>query len=647
MKRFTVLILILILSVALISILILLNMRQSIPVILQSDYHLLNNIPDQDTPEDIEDITDILAQAKIYKPFLDDAEKIPEYSAVYADLKTAIENAYQLYQLYQLFENQPIPVNNITEAIQKFNAAAENFKMIYLESENDKKTHESNLIAKFYIGGVKCAYDEKSKTFFYTMGQTGNQKLIFDFYAESALESNLFAEIYDLKGNQTEYKFVPELNKEYKIKFYSKNVMAEYKIIFTMLPIIQINNINRISDHYRDCMISITDPDFSYGQEFYTNMTSHLFVETTAKIHIRGGISSGFPKKSYAVKFVGEYGENKNLSFFGMRSDSDWILDAMYIDKARARNRISTDVWNDYNSQLYYIQDEMKPQSNGTHGIFVEVFVGKEYMGLYCFTEKIDRKQLQLLKNTDPDGTAQSVIYKGISWEEPILFYRYPKPSNKKYWGGFEQKYPLPISSKNIFWDPLEEFVDFAVNSSDKNFKANIDQYIDVANFADYTLLMFMTYAIDNTGKNCYWSVYNVNIKDMSKFFITPWDLDATWGRSWEGSKLKYSELYSWTNRRSNSDSNLFRRLLFTNAGGFTDQVKQRWNELKNNILSPEKLFERFDTVFDLFDQSGAWNRESKKWRESDLDLEYERKYIKKWIFDRWDYIDKYISNYL
>ena len=595
----------------------------------------------------IEDIADILNQAEIYRRFFDEPDETPDFFEVSENLRKAIKIAEEIAGKKSNSEYSQYQIEN---AVNQFNEAAENFRAYYFDSGKYDKIWDSDLIDKLYIGGVKCAYDEKSMTFFYTMGQTPDREFRFDFEIESGFESNVFAEIYDPDRNKTDYRFIPEFNKEYILKSYSKNIMFEYKIIFTMLPVIQIDNINRIGDTARGCIISVTDPDFSYTP--YSGALSHMFIETSATIRIRGGISRGFPKKSYAVTFVDETGEDKDMKFFGMRNDSGWILDAMYIDKARMRNRISTDIWNDFNSELYYIQEGMKPQSNGTHGVFVEVFLGDEYRGLYCFTEKIDRKQLQLLKllkndgGTGMTGIVKSVIYKGRSWDEPILFNRYPKfRENNRYWGGFEQKYPNPDKGGTIYWDSLSDFVYFAVNSTDKDFAQNIDKYIDMGNFVDYTLLMLISYAVDNTGKNCYWSIYDVENADMSKIFITPWDLDATWGRSWESSKTSHKSAYDWMYKKRKGDSNLFRRLLYADGCEFAGKLQSRWDELKDNVLSPENLANRFDAVFDLFDKSGAWNRESGKWRDSDLNLEYERRHIRDWIFNRWDYIDGFIKN--
>ena len=590
-------------------------------------------------------LNDIVEQCDLYEPFYVTGDEVTENlkSAIRDAREILAENAAGLSGNSEYIENIEIASVKINEASGKFRSC-----YIYAGGENNQN---ANLIDNLYIDGTKCGYDEKSRTFYYTMGKTPDKELKFYFNAENSQNTKVFAEIYSdsTLSERMDYKFIPELNKAYTLKAYAKDSQFDYTIIFTMLPIIQIDNIDDIRDNYRDCTISVTDPDFMYTGYGSLTHSSTLFFKSTAKIHIRGGIARGFPKKSYALKFVDNNGANKDAEFFGLRKSSDWILDAMYIDKARARNRITTDVWHDIDSPLYYMTDDMKPQTNGTRGVFVEVFLNNEYMGLYCFTEKIDRKQLQLLKNEEnEDGNVvlRSLIYKGYTWDEPILFRQYRNFKNTDWaWGGFEQKYPRPENGGQIDWSPIAKLVDFGVNSTDEDFAANIDKYIDVDNFVDYTILMCITFAYDNTGKNAYWSVFDITDENLSKMFITPWDMDATWGGSWEGSKLAPD--IAWMDSEYEHDSHFFRRLILTNAGGFADKLRVRWEELKNNVLSPKSLYGRFETYFDLFDASGAWERESRRWRECGLDLEGERVYVNRWISDRWDYIDDFITSKL
>lgn len=169
---------------------------------------------------------------------------------------------------------------------------------------------------------------------------------------------------------------------------------------------------------------------------------------------IRGAYSAMMAKKSYAVKLKDTDGETSyDHSFFDLRSDNDWILDAMYIDPARMRNRVSTDLWNDFSMRPYYAEEE-PGMINGTRGVFVEVFLNDSYNGFYCMTEKVDRKQLNLKKyNTTGDLTTVTQhggLYKAFDWTiGTLLGNKYMNGgvipgygNNSESWSGFEVKYP-------------------------------------------------------------------------------------------------------------------------------------------------------------------------------------------------------------
>lgn len=574
-------------------------------------------------------LTEIFERARIYENLYVDGDEISD------NLRSAVSEARKL-------SLSGSPGNEeAQQAYDNFCEAEASFKQSYI-TNTDSKIPNSGLINKLYINDIKCAFDSESGIFCYTMGKKPDKELKFIFYVENLNSEKVYAEILDGESS-LEWKFVPELNKEYTLRAHTRERVYDYKIMFTMLPIIQIDIERNIRDEYRDSIISVTDPDFEYMSFNGESVASDFHFESNAGIRLRGAMARGLPKNSYAIKFW-ENEQNKNVQLFNLRKDSDWILDAMYIDKARMRNRVSTDIWHDMDSQLYYMQ-EGQEQINGTRGVFVEVFLNNEYRGLYCFTEKIDRQQLQLNKNEEE---LKSTIYKGKSWGEALLFRTYYDYNNDwSWWDSFEQKYPRPAKGGQIEWAPLADFVKFFVNSSDEEFAADVDKYIDVQNFVEYAIFMCISYAYDNTGKNAYWSCYDMTDENMNKIFLTPWDLDASWGASWDGSKLYGSATQTWMDSEYEHDTKLFRRLVLTNAGGFADKMLETWERLKHNALSPETILKRFNDYFDLFEKSGAWDRECLKWRESELNIDEERAYIKDWVEARWVYIDDLIRNKL
>ena len=156
---------------------------------------------------------------------------------------------------------------------------------------------------------------------------------------------------------------------------------------------------------YAPAFIEIADPK---GESFCGR----------CKVRYRGSSALAYAKKSFSVKLVDEAGEKLDANLFGIRSDNSWILDAMAIDRIRMRNRICFDIWNSINRTPY-------PTSfggrNGTEGRFVELFINGQYHGLYCLTDKIDRKLLGLKKakvSAEGEVRVRGILYKGVSWND-------------------------------------------------------------------------------------------------------------------------------------------------------------------------------------------------------------------------------------
>ena len=162
------------------------------------------------------------------------------------------------------------------------------------------------------------------------------------------------------------------------------------------LPIIKLTG--DFGYDYQEGIVSIIYPDGSSDQQL------------SAKIKWRGGTTNTEEKhkRNYKIKFTEDH------SFFGLRNDNNWILDAGQADVFRLRNRIATELWNDFATKPYYINEQPKALS-GVRGEVVEVYLNDEYRGIYCFTECMDRKQLKL-KKFDQDGTIHGTLWKSTGF---------------------------------------------------------------------------------------------------------------------------------------------------------------------------------------------------------------------------------------
>ena len=385
---------------------------------------------------------------------------------------------------------------------------------------------------------------------------------------------------------------------------------------FTSLPIIQIQSEN-------------ISTDFSNGYLLFYDPADSVPLAFDIDVRWRGATTLARPKKSYAVKLKDAKGEKLNHSFLGLRSDNSWILDAMSIDKARMRNRISTDLWNDF-STASYIRAFEPTALNGTRGQFVEVFYNHRYQGVYCMTEKIDRKQLQLRKFKN--GQMRGVLYKTNKWN--TLVATSPIPSNaQSIWNGIEISYPNLEDGEPVDWSPLLQIMDFLTNSSASELRRELPQRIDLDVWRDYFLFIELLLAEDNDCKNqC---VYFYDATNSSSLFgIAPWDLDHSWGRDYQGNALEANKNFLLYNR--------VHTCLRTYYGSY-NYVKERYQELRTNELRTDSLKARFHRVFQLYRENQVDEREELRWNGQDdivLDFDAEEEYIQQWIDQRLAYLD-------
>jgi spore coat protein CotH len=346
-----------------------------------------------------------------------------------------------------------------------------------------------------------------------------------------------------------------------------------------------------------------------------------------AGIELRGRSASSRPKKSYGFEILTDsFGtDKKNASLLNMRNDDDWILDAMYIDKARMRNKVSMDLWGDIctlSSSEKYIG---KPY---TESRFVELFINMDYKGLYCLSERFDRKQLNLERSEEsPDG----LLYKTEYWSNTTRFISLADTTANEYWDGWEQKYPA--TDDYIYWYPIYNFSEFVVNSTDEEFRDHITDYLDISNMIDYFIFINTCQAFDNMGTNMFYARNDRN----SPFVIYPWDLDASWGRNWD------STLLSATIYLSNK---FIERMYTLNVENCTMDLKEHWNYLRSELISVDDLIHRYKINGEIIRESGAFFREKNRWHEMNLDLEQELEYIELWTEVRIRYLDDLFDDF-
>ena len=373
--------------------------------------------------------------------------------------------------------------------------------------------------------------------------------------------------------------------------------------------------------------------------EFYSSQGTTP-VSYEAKIKWRGGSTNteGKHKRNYKIKF------KDKQQFFGLKADKNWILDAGQQDLFRLRNRIATELWNDFARKPYYAADGDEVFS-GVRGRVVEVFLNDEYIGIYSLIETMDNKTLGLSKSRK--GIIHGQLWKtngyGLSmmYNTPSVF-----DNTSSTWDVFETKYPDIKDVNPTDYSPLWKAINFVVNSSDEEFKDSVAYYFDLPVVEDYYIFTQTLCAVDNIGKNMYWAIYDS--KESPKITFAVWDLDLTVGSSY----LKvYDQKYTLPNHIIRGYFNLIKRLIATNAGDFNLQVRERYWSARKDILSTDSLIARYKSYYQLLKKCGAAEREAQRWSgdmdilQQKLDYDKEMEYITNWITRHMKVLDRQLFN--
>lgn len=357
-------------------------------------------------------------------------------------------------------------------------------------------------------------------------------------------------------------------------------------------------------------------------------------VKYPCQIRYRGGTSVAHEKKSFSIKLVDDVGEKLNANVLGIREENSWILDAMAIDRTRMRNRICFDVWNDMSQTPY---ETAYGNRNGTIGVYVEVFINGNYHGLYCMSDKIDRKLLGLkkMKKDTNDTTIRGVLYKGVTVHTNLKAYK-DEDVNSSVWNGWELQYPSDSPSFDT-WKPLMDLMDLnSMAPSDSVFRNHYQDYFYWENLVDYIVLIMAFNVNDCLYKNTFLSVVNVN--KAHRFLISPWDMDMSLGGSWDGAY--YDILFSFDLFNKIPP---FNGLVLQNMDGFMDCVKQKLVNLYSTMLHPKNIEKRLDEYSDAFLTSGAWEREYNRWNGNPVPLKQsiaeELDYVKDWYGRNYEFL--------
>ena len=468
---------------------------------------------------------------------------------------------------------------------------------------------------------IRVPFDDATNTFYIPLDMENSEWEKLEIVSGQPEYAVLLAEDVTLKDK----KELIANGEKIDLIVYDQTSWSNYYIVFSGLPIIDL----------------ATNEGFYAAEEitgaatfFDTDFTLHGTEQSAYNGHIRGNTSRMFPKKGYKLNltYINEYGleDNNKLSLFGMRKDDDWILQALYNDDTKIRDRLSIEVWDKMGAKAV-----SKDSYYGPRMIYVEVFADNQYCGLYGLMEPVDAKQLNLVeedysyKRKNPG----SVLHKRKVFANVENVYAEVE--------GFEVKDGV---MEEDAWMPMADLAK-ELTSSEWKEKLEKSKILNEDSAIRMWVFIQMITGHDHTAKNMYYvAKYNDDLKENYQFYFAPWDMDLTWGNVSVGEINPYYTAFEMDTLDNRVYWDIADMLIDENYHNAKGRAQALYNDLRKTVLTDKVIDEIIQRLDHELRDSGAFARDKARWPEGihAKNISVLRTYAK----ERLNYLDLAINDF-
>lgn len=420
-------------------------------------------------------------------------------------------------------------------------------------------------------------------------------------------------------------------------------LLSTVPIQFSTLPVLEVT-------HQGELTRNMTE--YVWGSIRLSSAQDPSTVSLQARFRTRGATASEYIEKpSLNMKLRQPLADGSEVetdtTLLGLRCASSWILDAMAIDRIAMRNRVCFDIWNRMAPLPYETQFGSR---NGTVGRFVEVVINGQYKGIYCLSDRINRKLLELKKPEVDQATGQVTI-RGALYKHgtnSILDQNTP---------GYFLDHQVYVAEWHDAWE-LAEPEDYPIaeawDALNEVYAHQLDyewvrEHFFLPQLAQYQVFITALCIADNWGnKNSFISIRNQHAEgDKHRYIYTPWDLDTSLGGSYNGAHYGTNLYQEWPvelAEPAGGKPHPFHALV--GKPEYNQLMRQAWLQASIGALAVDSVHSLMDEYARQFMQSGAWQRQVAHPNGSQLtpDLPDEITYITQWYAERFRQMDRYLG---
>ncbi len=394
-----------------------------------------------------------------------------------------------------------------------------------------------------------------------------------------------------------------------ELLIYDEESCLEASLLLTVFPVADID--------FLDCPeeIALKEEEVYSKVYFYVPKQERKkrvqAIHSYGLVHKRGGSSREFEKCGLKLELIEEKGKKRKENICGLRKDDDWILIPMYTEESKLKDKFCIDLWRE-------IADGEKEDNRGTQMEYVELILNGTYYGLYGLAVPLDKKQLGLKEQ----GEESDILFR-MDTAGGVDLSALKQAGMKQSAGNITVKFPKSMNQEK--WNAVREFLWLVYFEEDRVFKEEIEDWVEMENMADFYLFLNVIYGKDNVLKNMY---YCMRIQEDGTYRVSllPWDMDLSLGTLYD--EKNQNGLYWKYETRENLETKecacyLTKRLRKLNVGGFEDILRERYRELRQDVLQEEKLSKQIERLSERVISSGAFYRDKQAWQESGHSTDY------------------------
>lgn len=313
--------------------------------------------------------------------------------------------------------------------------------------------------------------------------------------------------------------------------------------------------------------------------------------EGTCTCKWQGSSSLAYMKKNYTVKFDTAF-EAKE----GWGKEKKYCMKANYIDHSHARNLVNAMLWGQIVKSRSTEPDVFANLVNGgaVDGFPILIVMNGEFLGLYTF-------------NIPKDGWMMGM---GSGTNECILCAGNACPANGfKEAATLEGENDLEIEyitdENNTAWavTSVNKLISACINSNGSDLDTTIAPMLDWQSAIDYYIFTVLVDGHDMTLKN-----YLLVTFDGTKWYFSGYDMDCTYGLTWEGKTwLAANAAPSFA---SFANQHRVMELIKLHK---KDALKARYAELRETVLSESNIATTFGNFIGKIPKP-VYMQEAKKW---------------------------------